>query len=68
MVTPVLEPRLDPGESLRAIVAATYQKTFSGAMRAIGVTDRRLVFQPLDRKFNPTVVAMAELLAAAHEA
>jgi len=54
MVTPVLEQRLEPGETLRGIVAATYQKTFSGAMWAIGITDRRLVFQPLDRKFQPT--------------
>jgi hypothetical protein len=54
MVTPVLEPRLEPGEELRGLVAATYQKTFSGAMWAVGVTDRRLVFQPLDRKFQAT--------------
>ena len=53
-VVPVLEPRLEPGEALRGVAAATYQKTFSGAMWAIGVTDRRLVFQPLDRKFQPT--------------
>jgi hypothetical protein len=50
--TPVLTPLLDPGEELRGVVAATFQKTFSGAMWAIGVTDRRLVFQAFDRKWK----------------
>jgi hypothetical protein len=54
VVAPVLEPRLAPDETLRGVIAATYQKTFSGAMWAIGITDRRLVFQALDRKFNPS--------------
>ena len=52
-VRPTLEPQLEQGETLRGVVAATYQKTFSGSLYAIGVTDRRLLLQPLDRKLQP---------------
>jgi hypothetical protein len=52
-VRPLLEARIEQGESLRGIVAATYQKTFSGSLYAIGVTERRLLLQPLDRKLQP---------------
>ena len=45
-----LDARLEPGEVLRGVVAATQQKTFSGSLYAIGVTDRRLLLQQLDRK------------------
>lgn len=55
MVTPVLTPLLEPGEELRAVVAATHQKTFSGSMYVLGVTDRRLLVQGLDRKWNANV-------------
>lgn len=50
VVGPQLETRLEPGEVLRGVVAATQQKTFSGSLYAIGVTDRRLLLQQLDRK------------------
>jgi hypothetical protein len=52
-VRPTLEPLLEQGETLRGVVAATYQKTFSGSLYAIGVTDGRLLLQPLDRKLQP---------------
>jgi len=52
-VTPLLEPHLQPGESLRGVTASTYQKTFSGWMVAIGATDRRLLLMGLDRKWQP---------------
>jgi hypothetical protein len=52
-VSPFLESRLEPGETLRGIAAATHQKTFSGSLYAIGVTDRRLLLQPLDRRIEP---------------
>ena len=42
-VGPVLQGALEPGEALQGIAAATLQKTFSGGLFAIGVTDRRLV-------------------------
>jgi len=52
-VTPLLEAHLEPGETLRGVAASTYQKTFSGWMVAIGVTERRLVLLGLDRKWQP---------------
>lgn len=51
---PTLEDRLEAGEQLHGIVAATQQSTFSGRAVAIGVTDRRLVIQPLDRRGRPS--------------
>jgi hypothetical protein len=53
VVQPLLEPQLEEGEALQGIAAATHQKTFSGSLYAIGVTDRRLLLQPLDRKLQP---------------
>src|SRR5437660_12302076 len=34
-------------------MAATHQKTFGGQLCAIGVTDRRLLLQPVDRRLQP---------------
>jgi hypothetical protein len=48
-----LESCLESGEELRGVAAATYQKTFSGSLYAVGVTDRRLLLQPLDRRVAP---------------
>ena len=48
-VDPLLRSQLEEGETLRGVIAATHQKTFTGSMFAIGVTDRRLLLQPLDR-------------------
>jgi hypothetical protein len=45
----LLRGRLEEGETLQGVIAATHQKTFSGSLYAIGVTDRRLLLQPLDR-------------------
>jgi hypothetical protein len=53
VVRPQLEAQLEQGEALRGIAAATYQKTFSGSTYAVGVTERRLLLQPLDRKLQP---------------
>lgn len=47
---PLLEPRLESGEELRGVLVATQQSTFKGRMVAVGVTDRRLLLQPLSRK------------------
>jgi len=52
VVRPQLEAQLEHGEALRGIAAATYQKTFSGRTYAVGVTERRLLLQPLDRKLQ----------------
>ena len=68
IVRPQLESRLEAGEVLRGVIAATHQKTFSGGLFAIGVTDRRLLLQPLDRRIqpkgDPTSITPAELASA----
>ena len=67
-VRPHVEGRLEPGESLQGLVAAAQQKTFSGQMYAIAVTDRRLLLVPLDRRLqqkgDPTSVT-AQTVASA---
>jgi hypothetical protein len=51
---PVLTELLDDGEELRGLCAASQQKSmFKGGAVAIGVTDRRLLVQPLDRRGDP---------------
>jgi hypothetical protein len=52
-VRPHLEAVLDPGEHLEGVVAATQQKTFSGGLYALGVTDRRILVMALDRRSQP---------------
>ncbi len=56
---PHLEGLLQPGEELRAICAATQHSTFKGRAVAIGVTDRRLLIQPLDRRGHPSGEAVS---------
>ena len=51
---PGLESRLEGGEELRGICVASQQKgMFKGGAVAIGVTDQRLLVQPLDRRGEP---------------
>jgi hypothetical protein len=51
---PELESRLESGEELRGICVASQQKgMFKGGAVALGVTDRRLLVQSLDRRGNP---------------
>jgi hypothetical protein len=52
-VRPHLEAVLGPGELLESVVATTQQKTFSGGLHALGVTDRRLLVMALDRRSQP---------------
>lgn len=52
-VRPLFEAQLEQDETLRGIAAATHQKTFSGSLYGVGITDRRLLLQPLDRKLQP---------------
>lgn len=64
-----LSERLDTGERLNGVVAASQQlSTFSGRAVAIGITDRRLLIQPLDRrgeaKGEPISISPAELVGA----
>jgi hypothetical protein len=51
---PHLEGALDAGEMLEGICAATQQSTFKGRSLAIGVTDRRILLAPMDRRGRPT--------------
>jgi hypothetical protein len=51
---PGLEARLESNEQLRGICVASQQKSlFKGGAAAIGVTDRRLLIQSLDRRGDP---------------
>ena len=51
---PGLEDRLEGGEELRGVCVASQQKSlFKGGSTVIGVTDRRLLVQPLDRRGDP---------------
>jgi hypothetical protein len=52
-VRPVLVGLLEPGETLHGVLAATHQTTFGGGLYALGVTDRRLLLQALDRRLQP---------------
>jgi hypothetical protein len=61
MVRPHLQSVLESGEDLRGICAATQQSTFKGRLIALGVTDRRLVLQPLTRKIEPDGPAISVL-------
>jgi hypothetical protein len=68
---PLIEELLAPDESLRGVVAATQQKTFSGSLYAVGVTDRRLILQRLGRRLEPKgepELVTPEALASAHAA
>jgi hypothetical protein len=48
---PHLEGLLEPGEQLTGVCAASQQQgMFKGRGVAVGVTDRRLLIQPLDRR------------------
>jgi hypothetical protein len=57
---PHLEARLEGGEELRGLCIGAQQKgLFRGGAAVIGVTDRRLLLQPLDRRGNPEGVAQS---------
>ncbi len=65
---PAVTASLQPGETLLGIVAATHQKTFSGELFAVGVTESRLLLQPVDRRMQakgPARVVTKETLAGA---
>jgi hypothetical protein len=48
-----LAPPLEPGEELRGVCVATQQSMFKGRQVALGVSDRRLLVQGMNRKFEP---------------
>jgi hypothetical protein len=64
---PHIEALLEPGERIEGILAATIQKTFSGGLYALAVTDRRLILQGMkgrSAKGEPVSIAPAELVEA----
>ena len=54
VMRPHLETALESGETLEGICAAAQQSAFKGRSLAIGVTDRRLLLAPQDRRGRPT--------------
>jgi hypothetical protein len=65
---PVIERLLEPGEEIRGVCLATQASTFKGRQVALGVTDRRLIVQGMNRKFEPSGEATSlppERIAAA---
>lgn len=50
---PVIEQLLEPGEEIRGVCVATQASMFKGRQVALGVTDRRLIVQGMNRKFEP---------------
>ena len=53
LMRPHLERALEPPESLEGICAAVQQSALRGRAIAVGVTDRRLLLAPLDRRGRP---------------
>jgi hypothetical protein len=49
---PVIERLLEPGEEIRGVCVATQVGLLKGRQVALGVTDRRLVVQGMNRKFE----------------
>jgi hypothetical protein len=51
---PTLEAHLESGEELRGLCIASQQKgIFKGGAVVMGITDRRLLVQPLSRRGEP---------------
>jgi hypothetical protein len=64
-----LEGLLEAGETLEGICAASQQKgLFKGGAVAIGVTEPRLLIQPLDRRGDPDGTALTLTAADLAEA
>ena len=49
---PAIEPLLEPGEELHGVCVASQTGLFKGRMVALATTDRRLLVQGLNRKFE----------------
>jgi hypothetical protein len=65
LIRGVLEPSVPVGETLAGAVYANKKSSFSAKLYAIGVTERHLLIQEVDRKWNPVgeavVAAPSEL-------
>jgi hypothetical protein len=49
----VIERLLEPEEEIRGVCVTTQASMFKGLQVALGVTDRRLIVQGMNRKFEP---------------
>lgn len=54
LARPIIQSRLAPRERLNGVVAAVQKKTFGSQLYAIGVTDQRLVVQPVGQQGEAT--------------
>ena len=50
---PIIEPLLEPGETLAGVCVGSRASLISGKFVTIGVTDRRLIIQETTRKQEP---------------
>jgi hypothetical protein len=55
----VIERVLEPDEEIRGVCVATQASMFKGRQVALGVTDRRLIVQRMNRKFEPSGEAIS---------
>ena len=56
---PVIEGVLEPGEEVRGVCLASQVGLLRGRQVALGVTDRRLIVQGMNRKFEPAGEAVS---------
>jgi hypothetical protein len=64
-----IEPALEADEDLLGVSVAVQQSMFKGRQIALAVTDRRLIAQPMNRKFEPDgeqISMPPERIAGAH--
>jgi hypothetical protein len=55
----VVDSLIEPGEEKLGTTMATKQSTFKGTMVALVMTDRRLILQEMNRKFEPNGVPLS---------
>ena len=48
-----MQSLLVPGEVMHGVIVANQQKTFSATLYLVATTDRRIIMQPVDRKWQP---------------
>jgi hypothetical protein len=49
-----MQQLLVPGEVMHGLIVANQQKTFSASLYLVATTDRRIIMQPVDRKWQAT--------------
>ena len=54
----IMQGLLGPGEVLQGVIVANQQKTFAATIYLVGTTDRRIIMQPVDRKWQPSAAPL----------